>query len=138
MAEYRDRDFTALGVQLVALSVDDPTRAEAMRAQLKLPFPVLCDCERKVITEWGLLNAKEKGGIAYPAVFVLDRDRTVRFLSQDRTAARVSPDALLAFLQSGMPRMAAAPKQETILPGLSTFFSAFKNALAHGVRVPKK
>ena len=138
MAEYRDRDFAALGVHLVALSVDDPTRAEAMRAQLKLPFPVLCDCERKVITEWGLLNAKEKGGIAYPAVFVIDRDRTVRFLSQDRTAARVSPDALLAFLHSGMPRQTEPPKQEAIRPGLGTFLSAFKNALAHGIRVPKK
>lgn len=138
MAEYRDRDFTALGVQVVALSVDEPVRAEAMRAQLKLPFPVLCDCDRKVITEWGLLNAKEKGGIAYPAVFVLDRDRTVRFLSQDRTAARVSPEALITFLKNGMPRQTEPPKQEKIRPGFGVFLSAFKNALAHGIRVPKK
>ena len=138
MAEYRDRDFNSLGVQVVALSVDDQIRAEAMRAKLGLAFPVLCDTERKVIIEWGLLNAKEKGGIAYPAVFVIDRDRTVRFLSQDRTAARVSPDALLAFLQSGMQNPSKPPKRQRIWPGFSTFWSAIKSARAHGIVVPKK
>lgn len=109
-----------------------------MRVKLGLAFTVLCDTERKVIIEWGLLNAKEKGGIAYPAVFVLDRDRKVRFLSQDRTAARVSPDALVAFLQSGMQSMSTPPKRKTIWPGFGTFWSAIKNSLAHGTRVPKK
>jgi peroxiredoxin len=138
LAEYRDHDFAAVGAQVVALSVDEPARAEAMRAQLKLPFPVLCDCERQVITDWGLLNAQEKGGIAYPAVFILDRDRTVRYRSLDRTAARVSTDAVLRFLQGGMQGSADQPVRQPIRPGLRTFFTALKNALQHGIRVPKK
>jgi alkyl hydroperoxide reductase subunit AhpC len=62
-------------------------RAEAMRAQLKLPFPILCEPQREVITAWGLLNSAERGGIGYPAVFIIDGSRTVRYRSLDRTAA---------------------------------------------------
>ena len=51
-----------MGGQVAALSVDDPTRAEAMHAELQLNFPVLCDSQREVITAWGLLNRGEKGG----------------------------------------------------------------------------
>jgi hypothetical protein len=102
-----------------------------------LPFPVLCDVQREVITAWGLLNVHEKGGIAYPAVFVLDRDRTVRYRSLDRTAARVSTAAVLAFLQGGMQGAADQPRRRPIWPGLATFATAFKNAWRHGIRVSK-
>lgn len=138
MAEYRDQDFAAVGARVVALSVDEPARAEAMRAQLKLPFPVLCDQKREVITAWGLLNAKEKGGIAYPAVFVLDRERMVRYRSLDRTAARVSTGAVLAFLREGMQGSTQQPKRQLINPGLRTFATAIVSAFRHGIRVPKK
>lgn len=138
MAEYRDQNFAALGAQVAALSVDEPERAESMRAQLKLPFPVLCDPQREVITAWGLLNANEKGGIAYPAVFVLAKDRTIRYRSLDRTAARVSTEAVLAFIRGGLQSSTEQPRRRTILPGLGTFVAAFRSAFRHGVRVPKK
>jgi hypothetical protein len=123
---------------VAALSVDEPHRAESMREQLGLPFPVLCDPQREVITAWGLLNAAEKGGIAYPAVFVLDRDRTVRYRSLDRTSARVSTEAVVAFLRGGMQGRTGQPKQRTLWPGLRLFLAALKNGLRHGTRVPKK
>ena len=138
MAEYRDQDFAAVGARIVALSVDAPERSEAMRTGLKLQFPVLSDQKREVITAWGLLNAQEKGGIAYPAVFILDRDRTVRYRSLDRTAARVSTDAVLAFLRDGMKGSTEQPRLRRINPGLRTFATAIRNALRHGIRVPKK
>jgi peroxiredoxin len=138
LAEYRDQDFGALGAQVAALSVDEPERAVAMRAQLGLPFPVLCDPQREAITAWGLLNAAEKGGIAYPAVFVLDRDRTVRYRSLDRTAARVSTEAVVGFLRGGMQGSTEQPKHRAIWPGLGLFVTAVKSALRHGTRVPKK
>jgi peroxiredoxin len=136
LAEYRDQDFAAAGADIAALSVDDPARAAAMRDTLKLPFPVLCDSNRDVVTAWGLLNRHEKGGIAYPAVFVLDRDRTVRYRSLDRTASRVSTDAVMEFLRSGMQGSPEPPKRRTIWPGLSTFVAAVRSALRHGTRVP--
>lgn len=138
MAEYRDQDFGAVGAQVAALSVDEPERAEAMRAQLGLPFPVLCDTRREILTAWGLLNSGEKGGIAYPAVFVLDRDRTVRYRSLDRTAARVSTEAVVTFLRGGMQGSTEQPKHRAIWPGFRSFVSAAKNAFRFGTRVPKK
>lgn len=138
MADYRDRDFAAVGARIAALSVDEPVRAEAMRAQLGLPFTVLCDPERAVVTAWGLLNTREKGGIAYPAVFVLDRDRMVRYRSLDRTAARVSAEAVLAFLRSGMHESAEQPRRRTLWPGLGGFMAALRSALRYGTRSAKR
>ena len=104
MAEYRERydELVSLGFGLAAVSVDEPTRARALAADLKLAFPLLCDTERKVVKEFGVFNEKEKGGIAYPATFVLDRDRTVRFRSLDRMRSRVDLDELFRFLRSGI------------------------------------
>jgi hypothetical protein len=57
--------------------VDAPEKSEAVRQQLRLPFPILSDRERRVVQEWDIYNPKEKGGIARPAVFILAPDRTV-------------------------------------------------------------
>lgn len=138
MAEYRDQNFNALGAQIAGLSVDEPVRAEAMRAQLKLPFPILSDPQREVVTAWGLLNSAERGGIAYPAVFIIDGSRTVRYRSLDRTAARVGTAAVRAFVQGGMQGSTDQPERQLIWPGLATFVTALKNALRHGFSTPKK
>ena len=69
MAEYRDRyeELRRLGVEVAALSVDPPGASERLRSELRLPFPILCDPERRVIACWGLLNSREHGGVAYIA-----------------------------------------------------------------------
>jgi peroxiredoxin len=138
LAEYRDQDFAAAGARIAALSVDDPARAEMMRTQLALPFTLLCDTQRQVITAWGLLNTREKGGIAFPAVFVLDGSRTVRYRSLDRTATRVGTDAVMTFLRNGMQGATEQPERRTIWPGLGTMATAFGNIVRHGMRVPRK
>ena len=91
-----------------------------------------------MVEAWGVFNRKEKGGIAYPATFVLDRDRTVRFRSLDRTAARVDLGGLLAFLHGGLGCAApATPTLCRVVPGLGDVWQVTKNALRFGVRSPR-
>jgi peroxiredoxin len=140
LAGYRDRftELTALGMGLSALSVDPPERSRALAEQLHLPFPLLCDPARQVVEAYGLFNREEKGGIAYPATFVLDRDRTVRFRSLDRLASRVDLDGLFAFLRSGIGSAAPEePVRAKITPGLGDIARVIANAVRHGVRSPK-
>jgi peroxiredoxin len=85
-------DIRAAGADVVALSVDDRARSEALRAQLGLEFPLLCDTERVVVRDWDLYNSRERDGIAVPAVFVIGTNRVVRYRSIDSTARRVRTD----------------------------------------------
>jgi peroxiredoxin len=140
LAGYARRydELTSLGLGLVAVSVDPPERSRALAAQIGLPFPLLCDTAREVVRAYGVFNEKEKGGIAYPSTFVLDRDRTVRFRSLDRTAARVDLDGLFAFLRGGID--AAAPEKPgraRVSPRLADYGRMVSNALRFGVRSPR-
>jgi len=140
LAEHRDRDAerTALGYGLAALSVDPPDRSRALAAQLALPIPLLCDPAREVVQAWGVYNREEKGGIAFPATFVLDRERVVRFRSLDRTASRADTSGLFAFLKRGVDSPAPeAPAVSAIKPTLGDWGRMLANAVRHGVRVPK-
>jgi peroxiredoxin len=134
LAEYRDRlpEIEAADASVVALSVDGPERSEAVRRRLSLPFSILCDTSRRVLERWHLLNRGEKGGIAYPAVFVVDRDRRIRYRSLDRTAQRVSTGDVLRFLR-GAPAE-AEPRRRVVLPRLREWRVAIGNALRGGIR----
>jgi peroxiredoxin len=129
-------DFRTAGVELIALSVDEPARANAMRTEMGLEFEILCDTGREVITPYGLLNSREKGGIAFPAVMIIDRDRTVRFLAREDVANRVEPADVLklvtAFNKGLKPT--AEPRPRGVWPG-AMFIRATMNALRHGVNV---
>ncbi len=141
MAGYRDRfaELSSLGFGLAAVSVDEPQRSRALVAQLQLPFPLLCDTAREVVRAYGLFNEKEKGGIAYPATFVLDRDRSVRFRSLDRTASRVNPDELFSFLRAGIESAPpATPARSKIIPRLRELFRVIVNAIRYGIRSPNR
>jgi peroxiredoxin len=141
LAEYRDRfiELTTLGLGLVAVSVDEPGRSRALEEQLKLPFELLSDADREVVQAYGIFNREEKGGIAYPATFVLDRDRTVRFRSLDRTVTRVDPAALFAFLRNGLSSASSeATAKRPIIPRFADLRRMMANALRYGVRSPKR
>ena len=122
MAEYREHlaEIKAAGAGLVAISVDKPEESQAFKQSLHLPFPLLCDVERKVVSEWGLLNTGEHGGIAYPATWVIDQTRTVRFRSLDQKTSRVDLGTLLAFLR-GDEDGAPEPKRSKLLPDLGVY-----------------
>ena len=132
MAEYRDRyeELRKLGVEVAALSADPPEASEKLREELRLPFPLLADPERRVITSWGLLNPRERGGVAYPAVFVLAPGLRVRYRSLDETAARIQTGGLVEFLRagsgSGTPK---PPRQAPVLAGPVEYWKAIRNYL---------
>jgi peroxiredoxin len=141
LADYSQHleDFRAAGAELVAISVDDAARAEPCRNELGIKFPLLCDSRREVVKAYGLLNTGEKGGIAYPASFVIDRERVVRFRALEQVASRVSVDQLLGlvreFGRGAEPQ--TKPRNRGIFPGLM-FVRATMNALRHGVTSPNK
>jgi len=117
--------------------VDDAARAETVRQELGIKFPLLCDTSREVVKKCGLLNSGEKGGIAFPASFVIDRDRVVRFRALEQVASRVSVDQLLELVRElgrgAEPK--TKPRHRGVFPGLM-FLRATMNAMRHGVRSP--
>ncbi len=141
MADYSEHleDFRAAGAELVAISVDDAARAEPCRQELGLKFPLLCDPRREAVKAYGLLNTRENGGIAFPASFVIDRERVVRFRALEDVATRVSVDQLLGLVRAlGKGAEApAAPRKRGVWPG-AMFIRATMNALRRGVRVPNQ
>jgi peroxiredoxin len=123
----------------VAISVDDASRSEPVRDELNIKFPLLCDTRREVVTAYGLLNTRENGGIAFPASFVIDRERVVRFRALEDVASRVSVDQLLGLVRElGKGGEATTqPRKRGVWPG-AMFVRATMNALRRGVRVPYK
>ena len=137
MAEYRKhyKAIRAAGASLVAVSVDAPEKSEAVRRQLRLTFPILCDSERRIVQEWDIYNPHEKGGIAKPAVFILAPDRTVRFVSVDGVSARVPAADVVGMLQEQKDTMPT--RRKWLIPSPATFFRAISNALRLGARQPR-
>ena len=137
-SEYLD-EFRAAGAELVAISVDDAERGQPVRQELGIKFPLLCDTRREFVKAYGLLNSGEKGGIAFPASFVIDHDRIVRFRALEEVASRIRVDQLLELVRE-LGRGAepqTKPRKAGVFPGLM-FLRATMNALRHGVRSPIK
>jgi peroxiredoxin len=137
LADYREHDAAihSAGASLVAISVDNGEKSQAVRDELHLNFPILCDTHRRVVREWGVYNAREKGGIAKPAVFILDPGRVVRFVSVDEVASRIpaSEIARLLSVRDGVP----APHRRALIPRPGNFFRAVSNSIHFGVREPE-
>lgn len=140
MAEYSARydAIVATGAKLVAISVDDQARSEPCARELGLKFPLLSDTRRETIVAYGVLNRGEKGGIAYPAVFVIDRNRIVRYRMLEETASRVDVDDLVKVVRaiSTDSAAAASPRKRGVWPGAMFLRSAIN--MLRGVTVPNK
>jgi peroxiredoxin len=102
LADYREHylEIISAGASLAAVSVDPPEASEALRTQLLLPFPILCDTERHVVRSWDICNSRERGGIARPAVFVIDPNQVVIYASVDSVATRVPALEIVHSLQN--------------------------------------
>jgi peroxiredoxin len=133
LAEYQKHHskIRATGAEMAALSVDGREKSQAVRDKLELPFLILCDTQRVVVREWGVYNAREKGGIAKPAVFVLDPGRIVRYVSVDGVASRVPASEIVLLLGSGNR---IVPRRRSLIPRPGNFFSAMRNSIHFGVR----
>jgi peroxiredoxin len=118
----RAADFSERGARLVAVSPQTPDNSLTMAEKHSLEFPVLSDQGGEVIGTYGLKYDVEgqprdlleaagndvgkfngKGGwiLPAPAVFVIDRDRIVRFVGVNGDyTQRAEPDEALAALDS--------------------------------------
>ena len=134
MADYRKHyeDIRGAGASVAAISVDPPEKSEPVRQELWLPFPILCDTERRVVQDWGIYNAREKGGIAIPAVFLIGRDRLVLYHSIDSVSARVPASEIVRVLRANS---GVKPARRTLcIPRPADWFRAVRNAVRFGIR----
>ncbi|MEP7105824.1 MAG: redoxin domain-containing protein [Chloroflexota bacterium] len=84
MTEFRSRweEIQAADVNLYGVSVDSVYSHAAFAEQLGgLPFELLADFERSVVTEWGVRRDDVEGyrGMPTRSVFIIDRDGIVRY-----------------------------------------------------------
>jgi peroxiredoxin len=130
LADYREhyQEIRSAGACVVAVSVDLPDKSEALRGHLSLPFPILCDTEHRVVREWDIYNSGEKGGIAKPAVFIIDPNRVVRFASVDTVVRRVSAAEIVSQLQH-VAAEAEPVRRRVHIPQLSDWISAIRNII---------
>jgi len=129
LADYRDnyQRIQAAGARVVGVSVDTPEQAEPMRQELQLPFPILCDTQRRVIRDWDIYNLREHKGIPVPSVFLLDRDRNVRYVSRDGIAMRILASEVALFLESGSK--ADDMRRKLQVPTPADFYRGVRNSL---------
>jgi peroxiredoxin len=129
-------NFRAAGAQLVAISVDPRERSAGLRKDLAIPFPLLSDSDRATIIEWGVLNASEKGGIAIPSTFLIDRERKVRFAKVEDMMMRVEPREMLAFVGGLADGDSKIPRARGVNPA-TMFLRAMANGFRYGVNVKR-
>lgn len=111
----------------MAVSVDAPEKSEAMRQELSLPFPILCDTERRLMKDWDIYNPRERGGIAKPAVFVIEPNRIVRYAAVDTVATRVPASEILHVLQTiAEPQRV---RRRVHIPSMYDWLRAIRNSL---------
>jgi len=136
LAQYAElwKKIRTAGANVVAVAVDPPERSEAVRRQLELPFAILCEVGRKIVHEWGVFEPEQMGGIAKPAVFIVDRTGRVKFASVDREAVRVPAATVVDVLTSSIQSNQDEVKRRAILPRLSDWARAIGNMLRFGLR----
>jgi peroxiredoxin len=129
LADYRDHydKIRVSGANLVAVSVDSPETSEAVRRDLRLPFMILCDTARRVVRDWDIYNPRERGGVAKPAVFILDPGRTVRYASVDGVSSRTPGSEIVRLLPATAETPPARRKHYTPTP--ADFFRAIRNSI---------
>ena len=96
-----------------------------------MPFPILCDTERRVVRDWGIYNSGERGGIAKPAVFIIDPSRVVRYASVDAVVRRVPAAEIVSLLQNAAE--AQPVRRRVHIPLLSEWISAIRNSMQRGL-----
>ncbi len=86
-------------MQIYALSVDAPGKSSLLVEEQQLPFDLLCDVDRKVVEQYDLYARDQHGGIAYPAMFIIDPEGTIVYRSLDFVSIRVDVKEIVGFLE---------------------------------------
>jgi peroxiredoxin Q/BCP len=138
LADYTNcyNEFRAAGAEVIAISVDPPDRSAGLRTDLAIPFPLLSDSTRATIVKWGVLNAAEKGGIAIPATFLIDRERKVRLASVEDMMMRIEPREMLEVVKSMPHGDMKIPRARGVNPAMM-FLRAIANGFRYGVKVKR-
>ena len=129
MADYRDHyeEIRSAGASVVAVSADAPGASEALRVHLSLPLPIVCETERRVVRDWGIYNSGERGGIAKPAVFVLDSSQTIRYAAVDTVVKRVAAAEIVTLLQNAAAGQLV--RRKVYVPRFSEWKRAIRNLI---------
>jgi len=91
LAEDYDKIKQA-GGDLVAISVDKPEFAWSMGQTTGAKFQLLSDTDHKVIEAYGVFNANEHDGIAFPSTFILDKRGMIRYMYIGKVPTDRPPD----------------------------------------------
>lgn len=125
MADFRDHlnPIHEAGFDVAGISVDPPRSTALLQAELFIPFDLLCDTERVVITAWDLLNADERGGISVPAVFAIGPGLVVQARSLDTMFRQAHPLDFLESIRSDQPQV---PRKHFMVPRLFEYLRTIR------------
>jgi peroxiredoxin len=96
----KHEQFRQAGAQIVTVSADPASELEEYRKAHSIPFIMLSDSAKTVIKEYGIYNPAERGGIAIPAIFIIDESGTIRYARLERTVLRARNKTLLKEIKS--------------------------------------
>jgi peroxiredoxin Q/BCP len=91
----RYAELAQAGVELATVSADPVEKLRKYVDKNRVPFVMLSDTDRAVIKQYGVYNPKERGGVAIPSVFIINREGVVRFAGIERTMLRMSGKKLV-------------------------------------------
>ena len=94
MAEDYDK-FKAAGADLVAISTDAQNYAWSMSQTTGARYQILSDSDHSVIASYGVLNPRERGGIAHPSAFLVDKEGVIRYAYVGKNPTDRPPDQIL-------------------------------------------
>ncbi len=86
--------FTAKDTEVLAVSADGEDSAAKTKGERGLSFQVVPDPDHKVIKAFGVSNISRKG-IAWPAVYVVAKDGTIKDAFADPNMTRLQADQIL-------------------------------------------
>ena len=138
MTEVKDNydEFRSTNTEVCAISVDTPRQLSAFKKDAGLPFFLLSDSSREIITRYHLLNRHEHNGIAYPAIFVVKPSRQIGYRSLDRTGSRVNLTEVLSYLNILKERpdwiARSENKRSAIVPSPKVTFQTLRNLFFRG------
>lgn len=108
-----------LDAQIYALSVDTPEKSQYFAKELKLPYDLLCDVDRKVVDLYDLRERGNRGGLAYPATFIINAAGKIAYRSLDDTSHRNDTLEIIRFLeklQTDPAYQAEGQQQKFVIP----------------------
>ena len=86
--------FKQHGIEVLAVSADEPADALKRQAESGLSFSVIADPQRKVIEAFGVAN-RTRHNIAYPTVYFINKEGKVAFAFADAMMMRMEAGQML-------------------------------------------